>query len=227
MSEATKKCKHCQTDIPKKAKVCPNCRRKQGGLGKIIGIAIILFIIIGVLGGSSDSNEGNNVSNNNSLPEVSTQESVSTQSKKLTAEKYNSIDFGMTYEAVVEIMGEEGENISEVAIGDVVTTIYQWDEGLTNCNVTIQNNEVTGKAQLGIINSTATVTMEKYNSIKNGMSYAAVVEIIGGEGAPLSTSKILDSVSVIYSWDGNSFGANCNITFQDGTVFAKAQFGLE
>ena len=27
--EETKKCKHCQSDIPKKAKVCPVCKKKQ------------------------------------------------------------------------------------------------------------------------------------------------------------------------------------------------------
>lgn len=223
----TKKCKHCQTDIPKKAKVCPNCRRKQGGIGKVIGIVLILFIVFGVIGSGSDSGEENNSSNNNSIFESSTQKPESITTKKLTAEKYNAIDFGMTYEDVVEIIGEEGENISEVAIGDIVTTIYQWDEGLVNCNVTIQNNEVTAKAQLGIINTDVKVTMDMYNTVKNGMSYADVVEIFGGEGAPISTAKVLDSVSVVYIWNGNSFGANCNITFQDDAVFAKAQTGLE
>ena len=46
MSE-TKKCKHCQTDIPKKAKVCPNCKRKQGGKLKIIFLVILVLGIIG------------------------------------------------------------------------------------------------------------------------------------------------------------------------------------
>lgn len=27
----TKLCKYCQTEIPAKAKICPNCRKKQGG----------------------------------------------------------------------------------------------------------------------------------------------------------------------------------------------------
>ena len=40
-----KKCKHCQSDIPKKAKICPNCRKKQGGKLKFI-IAWIFLIII-------------------------------------------------------------------------------------------------------------------------------------------------------------------------------------
>lgn len=43
----TKKCKHCQTEIPKKAKVCPNCKRKQGGILKIVLIVILIMGIIG------------------------------------------------------------------------------------------------------------------------------------------------------------------------------------
>ena len=27
--EKTKKCKHCKMDIPKDAKICPHCRKKQ------------------------------------------------------------------------------------------------------------------------------------------------------------------------------------------------------
>lgn len=54
--EETKKCKHCQSDIPIKAKVCPNCKKKQGGIIKWIIIAIIVLIILGaIFGGSSDS----------------------------------------------------------------------------------------------------------------------------------------------------------------------------
>lgn len=53
----TKLCKHCQTEIPKKAKVCPNCRKKQGGIGKWIVIAVVVVIIIAAVagGGSDDS----------------------------------------------------------------------------------------------------------------------------------------------------------------------------
>lgn len=48
---STKKCKHCQSDIPKKAKVCPVCRKKQGGKLKWIIIIIIALFIIGSIGG--------------------------------------------------------------------------------------------------------------------------------------------------------------------------------
>lgn len=43
----TKICKHCQTEIPKKAKICPNCRKKQGmgALGKTILIIFLIALI--------------------------------------------------------------------------------------------------------------------------------------------------------------------------------------
>ena len=54
-SNETKICKHCQTEIPKKAKVCPQCRRKvKGGKLKwILIILVLLFALIMVLGGES------------------------------------------------------------------------------------------------------------------------------------------------------------------------------
>ena len=45
---ATKICKHCKTEIPYGAKVCPQCRKKQGPGGCLI--AIIVVIVIGLIG---------------------------------------------------------------------------------------------------------------------------------------------------------------------------------
>lgn len=61
----TKLCKHCQTEIPKKAKVCPNCRKKQGGIGMWIVIAVVAILLIGSMGGT-DEDTGNDNSVNNS-----------------------------------------------------------------------------------------------------------------------------------------------------------------
>ena len=217
-NEQTKLCKHCQTEIPKKAKVCPQCRKKQGGIGKWIIISIVVFIIIGALGSTSSSDDNSNDNNSSN-----TQTNISV----LTAEKFNSIDFGMSYEDVVEIIGEEGDPVSEATVSDITTAIYQWSDGLANFNITLTNNELTGKAQYGIITSSTEVTLDMYNSIETGMTYDEVVGIFGGDGAFLSNSKVFDSVTEIYVWNGTSLGANCNITFQDGKVFAKAQFELE
>ena len=55
MENETKLCKHCKTPIPKDAKVCPNCRKKQGGVGKWIIIGVIVVILLAALfGGGND-----------------------------------------------------------------------------------------------------------------------------------------------------------------------------
>lgn len=57
----TKICKHCKTEIPYGAKVCPQCRKKQGGTGCLI--AIIVFVALGLLGSCLGSKSGETSTN--------------------------------------------------------------------------------------------------------------------------------------------------------------------
>lgn len=83
-TKETKLCKHCQTEIPKKAKVCPNCRKKQGGgIGKWIGIAIVLFVIIGIATSGSGDDKPKKVEN--STNEANTSET--NKEDEITEEK--------------------------------------------------------------------------------------------------------------------------------------------
>lgn len=51
---ATKVCKHCKTEIPYGAKVCPQCRKKQGGVLKWVIIVFVAICIIGAASGGND-----------------------------------------------------------------------------------------------------------------------------------------------------------------------------
>ena len=59
MDKETKTCKYCKTEIPKGAKVCPNCRKKQGGIGKWILIAVIVIVVIAAIGGGENDKDKN------------------------------------------------------------------------------------------------------------------------------------------------------------------------
>lgn len=54
MENETKLCKHCKSEIPKAAKVRPNCRKKQGGFGKWIVIGIVVIILLAAVFGGGD-----------------------------------------------------------------------------------------------------------------------------------------------------------------------------
>ena len=75
----TKICKHCATEIPYNAKVCPNCRKKQkkGCLLPVlltVVILVALFAILGKVFGNSDSSassassSGKNTASATSIP---------------------------------------------------------------------------------------------------------------------------------------------------------------
>ena len=50
--EKTKKCKHCKMDIPKDAKICPHCRKKQkSGILKWVVLILIIGVVIGAVTG--------------------------------------------------------------------------------------------------------------------------------------------------------------------------------
>lgn len=79
-NEMTKQCKHCMTEIPKRAKVCPNCKRKQKGKGNVIFIVLAVLFIIGILG--SDTEENN--SNSSSSSQVVKEENATPEKEEIT-----------------------------------------------------------------------------------------------------------------------------------------------
>lgn len=54
--KTTKLCKHCKTEIPAGAKICPSCQKKQSRIMMWAIIGIVAIAIIGGAMGKSDSN---------------------------------------------------------------------------------------------------------------------------------------------------------------------------
>lgn len=144
--EKMKKCKFCQTDIPQKAKVCPNCKR----VVKSHGCLTVLLAFIIVIGGGAAFVMATIGQNDLVQKSVS---GVSDKSEYITMEEYNKIEPGMTYEEVKEIVGSGGEVTSQAESGGINITMVTWyGNGVagSNANVTFTNNEVTAKAQVGL-----------------------------------------------------------------------------
>lgn len=71
------------------------------------------------------------------------------------------------------------------------------------------------------------VTMAKFTSITEGMSYSEVASILGGPGEVMSSSDVAGYKTVMYQWKGESIMGNMNAMFQNDKMVSKAQFGLK
>lgn len=89
-------------------------------------------------------------------------------------------------------------------------------------NIMIQNGRVTNKAQAFLKSMDAKVTLDKYNQVKDGMTYDQVKAILG-DGQITSQGKLMDIETIIYAWI-NKDGSNMNCTFQGNKMNMKAQF---
>lgn len=142
----TKICKHCQSEIPAKAKVCPNCRKKQGGMGclgvilLVVGILIALFAFIGMMGGSDSKDK-----NPQKVGEAESNDSTETEEPSNVFQVGDLVEtdnFRITYESASEyepdnefLQAKDGytywefkfkfENISDT--DQTVSTLMDWE----------------------------------------------------------------------------------------------------
>lgn len=219
-------CKSCGKEVAKGSKSCPSCGRDNRSFfakHKIItGILIlaIIFIIGGAAGGGDNNSDGESAEVSNNKP-VETKK----EDSKINYDNFLKIEMGIAYEDVIALLGEGVEQSSSEVAG-IKTAIYTWNgKGIENMNVTIQDGVVMGKAQLGLADMDAKVTLEKFNNTNEGMSYEEVKAILG-EGEIMSETKIMDSTAIMYGWI-NKNGSNMNAIFQDGTLTTKSQFNLK
>lgn len=70
------------------------------------------------------------------------------------------------------------------------------------------------------------LTMEKFNSLKEGMSYEEAVKIIGGEGSKMPEAENDKDKGVTYKWDGEDF-STIFATFKDNKLTYKTNVGLK
>lgn len=74
--------------------------------------------------------------------------------------------------------------------------------------------------------SSSGLTMEKYNQIKNGMTYKQVVEIIGSEGTETMSSGEGKYKVTSYKWDGEQYQF-ITCVFMGDKMTSKVQANLK
>lgn len=82
---------------------------------------------------------------------VTPQETPRPEDVKITLEKFNQIQKGMTLKQVEEAIGTSGKLIANSKVGDVVGQVYSWKNSQgSNAIIEFRNGEVAAKAQAGL-----------------------------------------------------------------------------
>lgn len=214
-------------------------RKQASGKGMAVAATVLnivaLVVVIAMYGtagaaynaATSDGSSSSSAAGQSESSSLSEGESAASSSD--TASKFKQIKHGMSVKQVEKIMGSEGEEQASSSVSDNEATVYQWttdDFGVVS--VTFENDKVVNKAQISLgSGSGPEATKAKYKKAKNGMTVKQVEKIFGGEGELTSDTDIAGYTSQIYTWYGDSLGSNCTITFSNGEVVSKAQYGLK
>lgn len=159
MSE-TKKCKYCQSEIDKKARVCPNCRKKQGG--GVLKFIITGIVIIALVGFIASLNEPKQVANTNDTSNQQNADNPANDTNTKATANSEETDASDSSEAKDDLiaLGSEGQSddlilkVNEVGDTDEIKEndflSYKPDSGkFAIVNITIKNS---GKQAVSLTN---------------------------------------------------------------------------
>lgn len=156
---------------------------------------------------------------------------------QFTLEKFNKIEIGMTYEQVVEIIGFAGVlRASGIASYRGEDRMYTWSRGNAEIFVDFVKGRAISKGEFGLSKSfeeilrsipkrrpPAQLSIEKYNALKMGLTYAQAVAVIGSDG---EEQEGMRSKTVrAYSWTNSDLNT-ISATFTNGRLSLKSQFGI-
>lgn len=123
---ATKVCKHCKTEIPSGAKVCPQCRKKQGGVLKWVIIAFVVICIIGAAAGGKDDkptkvgdNNPSSAGNNSNESQQNSVESSSEEEKETVFRKGEIAELNGVQVTLIDYKESTGSEYNKPTDGNV------------------------------------------------------------------------------------------------------------
>lgn len=150
------------------------------------------------------------------IEELSNNETLSlgvTEGGKVTVEEYKQVKFGMTSKEVFNILGTKGTVVSKSGQDEELhtTVIYKFETvGDTSISeMTFEDDKLSYKAQIGLETTEMEVNLEQLNMLIKGMSNEKAFEILGGKGALVAESDVLE----IYSYNSPTSDADITVLF--------------
>lgn len=153
-----------------------------------------------------------------------------TATPKQSSVNYDSfckIKMESSLDDVVKILGKDYSLTYSTELSGIKMESYSWDAGtFSSISVTFTKGKVSNKSQAGLNKDTKSVTLAQFSQVTSGMTYKEVAKIMGGDGYITSESILLGTTVTIYQWDGSGLLSHAMITFENGKVSSKSQYGL-
>lgn len=112
-----KKCKYCQTEIDKKAKICPNCHKKQSHLVRWCVLGVLVVIIIGAIAGKNNENTKKDYKQNEVVTYNDVNYSITSVARTKGTNQYFQAKEGYEYVKVnIKIENKSNKKISYNAL---------------------------------------------------------------------------------------------------------------
>jgi|GEM_PF-637934 len=147
----------------------------------------------------------------------------------MTKEKVDRIKKGMTYQEVVEIAGTDGildslSDSGEYATYDFPTILFG-----SSVSVTFEKG-VVERVWEDDLDDETTITLDEYEKLEFGMTYAEVTEFLEGEGKSYGKINLQDpDQTITYRYKGVHPYRRAEVTlfFKKGLLYTKEQNGLK
>lgn len=136
--QGTKLCKYCKTEIPAGAKICPNCKKKQGGAVKWIVIVVVVLVLISAATGGGDKGESQQASNSNS-------DTSATQTSGSAGESQDTKETEKESEAPIEYISVTATELSDALSNNAMKAQNDYGEKYLEISGKLGNIDSSGK----------------------------------------------------------------------------------
>ncbi len=169
-----KQCKHCKSEIPYDAKVCPVCRKKQGAPGcLIVVLVVVVLVVIAAFAGGGESNSPQKVESTSGTSQAASQASQAQSQPEqtvftvgdtvelngvkttlLSAEEYPGKQYMMPTDGNVFLVCQfeiENDSSAEINVSSMVSFNAYCDDYSVNLSVTGEMLEDSWKSLDGTV----------------------------------------------------------------------------
>lgn len=196
-------------------------------------------LVVLILAGAASSTFGKNTSSSTSSSNANSSSESSSSGNLVSLINFNKINLSSSNSdskgTIRKLFGKREASTSSLIIENIGTELLTWDSvdnGSFASNITINfdNDHVVVKSTSGLkVNRSKKLSLSDFEAISDGQSQDDAKEKLG-EPNGYTIVDLVGYKSEVWEYTSgikSSVGANFNITFTDGKVSGKSQYGMK